>query len=508
MKHINTLLFFLFITSAHAQTSLEQLDLKTGNFGVGFKHIVLTDSTRTYQHIYDFTNSTVLRPIPTSIWYPTDKSQKQTNQLLVADYMQILKEEEEWESLPNEQILNWFYYAPTPENKKHFLELTKAQRDRPPAAGSFPVIVYAPSYQASSIENFALCEYLASYGYVVISSPSRGGSNRFFEGGTLKDLETQARDIEFLIGKVSHLPYADSSKIATMGFSFGGLANVLAQMRNTQLKAIVSLDGSIKYQYETLKKSGFYNIKNVDVPFIHMAQKDIPKAVLKADGIDPSLNNTFEFFEDLQFSKAYKLKFHHLTHSQFSTLGVLFQERDPRQDKSDTEIMTSYKLISLFTLKFLDAYLKNNLSALSFLRSSMKKNEIDTTLISKESKKPIVKSFSFRDFHEQAIRNNYIHLEKLYDSLKKKYPDLELKEGALNTLGLQLTFNKPKSDAGIKIFLLAVALYPDSSNLYDSLAEAYLYQGNKQKAIINFKKSLRLNSQNQNAINRLKQLQN
>jgi len=38
------------------------------------------------------------------------------------------------------------------------------------------------------------------------------------------------------------------------------------------------------------------------------------------------------------------------------------------------------------------------------------------------------------------------------------------------------------------------------------LGEAYLFIGHKTNAIINFKKSLALNPENQNAIDRLKQL--
>ena len=83
--------------------------------------------------------------------------------LTVLDYFEVLKEEEEWEHLPNDQILNWFYYANTPANQKHLLETTTAYGGARSAKGKFPVIIYAPSFQASSIENFALCEYLASW---------------------------------------------------------------------------------------------------------------------------------------------------------------------------------------------------------------------------------------------------------------------------------------------------------------------------------------------------------
>ena len=59
---------------------------------------------------------------------------------------------------------------------------------------------------------------------------------------------------------------------------------------------------------------------------------------------------------------------------------------------------------------------------------------------------------------------------------------------------------------GINIFKLALALYPNSANLYDSLAEGYLFHGEKALAKENFLKSLELNAQNGNAIKRLKEL--
>jgi dienelactone hydrolase len=420
--------------------------------------------------------------------------------------MEILKKEEEWEWLPNEQILNWFYYPNTAANRTHLEEQTSAFYKIRSAEGKFPVLIYAPSYQASSIENFALCEYLASHGYIVVSSPSQGTENRLLEGGTEKDMETQARDIEFLIKEVPRIPQADFDKIATMGFSFGGLSNVLAQMRNERIKATVSLDGSIRYQYTTLQRSPFYSIEKVDVPFVHMAQKDIPEQVLKEDKLNPELNHKFEFYDSLTNSKAYSLKFHHLTHSYFSTLGVLFQPRDNRQDKTDPEIMESYRLISVYTLTFLNAYIQKDTNALQFLENSPQDNGIKRELISQRTKEPTSKPFTFQHFNELALRQGYSDLEKLYHSLLDKHPSLQLSEGNLNNLGLQLVFNPQTSTSGIEVFLFATTLYPQSSNLYDSLAEAYLHIGDKKKAVKNFKKSLRLNAQNQNAIDRLKGL--
>jgi Tfp pilus assembly protein PilF len=52
-----------------------------------------------------------------------------------------------------------------------------------------------------------------------------------------------------------------------------------------------------------------------------------------------------------------------------------------------------------------------------------------------------------------------------------------------------------------------VGVYPNSYNTYDSLAEAYMDNGDKDLAISNYqKKSLELNPNNMNAVEKLKKL--
>ncbi|MET0466284.1 MAG: prolyl oligopeptidase family serine peptidase [Chitinophagaceae bacterium] len=499
-----TLLTVYFFGSA--QVSLQALSLNKGRYYVGFRHYIAYDSTRTYKRSGEWSNKSIYRPIPVSVWYPRDISDK-TKSLTVLDYMHIFKEEAEWEYLPDYQILDWFGYPDTPENRAHFREATSAFEGGKAAKGKYPAIVYAPSFQASSIENFALCEYLASYGYIVIASPSRGAETRSMGMDAGKDMETQARDIEFLIKEIIQNRQADMEKLATIGFSFGGLSNILTQMRNNLVKAIISLDGSIKYQYTTLKKSPYYKIEKTDVPFIHMAQKNIPPEVLAEDKIDSSLNHAFDFYDDLLYSKAYSFKFHDLTHMYFSTLGILFQERDKRQDKTDKEIMESYRLTALYALNFLNAFLKNDRSAHAFLEETPENNGIPAGLISKKSKQPRAKEMSFEDFNGLMYSRQYKNLDPLYDSLLAVNTRFKPEEGKLNNLGLQLLFNTRTSQQGISVLELATKIYPQSANLFDSLAEAYFFVGDTISATENFKQSLTLDPQNQNAIKKLRLLE-
>ncbi len=507
---LTILVFFILfqVYAIYGQTSLKEINLKNGAYTIGFKHYTTIDSTRLYQIKNDFNNQLVFRPIPVSIWYPAEIENSNSKQLTVLDYLEILKEEEESKNLPNELLLDWFPdLGDTPQNRAHLSEKVNAFSNASFLEGKFPVVVYAASFRASSIENFALFEYLASNGFVVISSPSRGTDTRWMEGVTTKAMETQSRDVEFLLKEIHNYEYIDSDSIALMGFSSGGLANAITVMKNKNISVLVSLDGTERYNYPVLEKSPYFNLDRFNIPYVHFAQKEIPEEVLTSDKIPAELNYKFQLYDSLRYSNAYSYKFHDLTHSHFGTIGVLFSYRDKRQDKSDAEIMASYKLLSQHTLQFLNATLKNEENAKAFIENSPDKNGISETLVSEKMKKSLPAAFDYNDFKDLALRRGYRDLIPLYEKTMAKHPTLQLEEGMLNNLGLRLSFNAGKMEQGIHVFLLAVHIHPKSANLYDSLALAYLYNQDFENAIANYRKSLALNPENQNAIDQLKQLE-
>jgi len=92
---------------------------------------------------------------------------------------------------------------------------------------------------------------------------------------------------------------------------------------------------------------------------------------------------------------------------------------------------------------------------------------------------------------EQAIRE--------YQELKvPQRAGYNFDEGELDSLGYELLHAKRVNDA-VRIFQLNVQAYPQSSNVYDSLGEAYMNAGDKSPAIVNYKKSLELNPKNHTA---------
>jgi len=93
-----------------------------------------------------------------------------------------------------------------------------------------------------------------------------------------------------------------------------------------------------------------------------------------------------------------------------------------------------------------------------------------------------------------------------YDQLKtssdgKNRPE----ERVLNGIGYDY-LRAGKMDDTIRIFRKNVAEFPESSNVYDSLGEAYAAVGKKELAIENYEKSLKLDPKNQNGMERLKKL--
>ena len=94
-----------------------------------------------------------------------------------------------------------------------------------------------------------------------------------------------------------------------------------------------------------------------------------------------------------------------------------------------------------------------------------------------------------------------------YKRIKREKPqNAAVQEARLNDVGYSLLRDKRVAEA-IAVFKLNVELYPQSSNAYDSLGEAYLVNGDKELAGANYKKSLELDPHNQNAASVLKKLQ-
>lgn len=95
---------------------------------------------------------------------------------------------------------------------------------------------------------------------------------------------------------------------------------------------------------------------------------------------------------------------------------------------------------------------------------------------------------------------------QVFEEAKKRDAQAILfQEETLNNLGYKL-IGKGRLQDAIEILRLNTEAYPQAFNTYDSLAEAYMINGDKELAIQNYKKSLELNPKNTNAVPMLEKL--
>jgi tetratricopeptide (TPR) repeat protein len=82
-----------------------------------------------------------------------------------------------------------------------------------------------------------------------------------------------------------------------------------------------------------------------------------------------------------------------------------------------------------------------------------------------------------------------------------------LDENQMNRLGYDLLYGARRTQDAIAVFQLNVEDFPESFNVYDSLGEAYMVNGEKELAIKNYQKSLEPNPNNTNGVEMLQKLQ-
>lgn len=102
-----------------------------------------------------------------------------------------------------------------------------------------------------------------------------------------------------------------------------------------------------------------------------------------------------------------------------------------------------------------------------------------------------------REGSQQALKN--------YRKDRKEDGKNAMKEWEMNRLGY-LVLRLKKVDDAIEVFKQNVIDFPQSPGSWDSLAEAYLIKGDKELALVYYKKALELDPENKTAVLRLEEL--
>jgi pimeloyl-ACP methyl ester carboxylesterase len=351
---------------AGSEASSFQFLQKPGPYPVGLKVTDQYDRSRNYptsskQLSKSFSGKDV-RPLQTLVWYPSLRSTGKS--MTVGDYARLADTE-------------IYFDAPRPEQNR-WRSLLKssfdiplwARRDAELAKGKYPVLIYAPSDSSVAWENADLCEYLASHGYVVLASPSMGVSTRDMTDD-LDGINAQARDISFLINYAKSLPDTDCSRVAVVSWSWGGISSLFAAARDSRIDGLVSMDGSMRYYPGLVKMAGDVHPERMTIPLLfftrHVNLEDLESdGVPAADKIGPNVLNAWKHGDLLTVNML------GMAHTEFSSM---FERRESPHRFAENQVAdygrvdanTSYAWVAVYTLNFLDASLKHDTSAKTFL---------------------------------------------------------------------------------------------------------------------------------------------
>ncbi|MES2323299.1 MAG: dienelactone hydrolase family protein [Pseudomonadota bacterium] len=487
-------------TAATPPSTSAALTPEPGPHAVGLRIVQQYDYSRVMEAQVDAFGNTVsagsARPMQILVWYPAKRT---TGALMkVADYRQAGLADVDFDFAVAETAKQRARWMAGPQ-KTQYGASTLAVRDAAPAGGTFPVVIYAPSFASFAHENLDLCEYLASHGYVVIASRSLGARSVTMTDD-VEGVEAQAADIAFLANYAQTLPQADMSKVAAAGYSWGGMANVFAAARSSRIKALVSLDGSIRFHPKIWSAATYVRPARTGVPMLFLgARMPTAESMELDDKLGPSYLNT------MKYSDVYVTTMHPMTHLDFSSWHLRFASDEAFGDYWRADVLQAYRSGALYVHRFLDAYLKNDVSALAFLRETPARHGIGPQVMSMEFRPANFALLGEADFLRGFVKAGHKDALSIYAKMVASSPDFRLSPLNLNKFGYQLLRGKNARGA-VELFKLATHIEPKYGDAFDSEGEAYEVLGDTTSAIAAYEKAVAVDKNQPNAVARLNAL--
>ncbi|MBI9071041.1 MAG: hypothetical protein JEY94_05560 [Melioribacteraceae bacterium] len=470
MSFTKLAIFLLLIVNTHL---LCKSNMEENKYNVGFRYYEEYDTTRFYVYNQD----TIFRPMLINFWYPSNEESEIVN-MNYKQYIDLISIREDF-SKTKDLVENDSYnflnaYAQFAQkqyaiglniNTQEILESpVKACLNLPIEKGEFPLIIYAPSNSKSPIQNHIICEYLASHGFYVISVPS-AGPNSIERKDLEKSILAQVEDMEFILDYAEKSINIDCSNVGLLGFSTGGLATSIFQMKHNNVKAVFSMDGSHEYSlFISLSKLKDYDISKTEIPYFLAGNY--------------SNQSIYPYFNSIKSKNKFFFRMQHLSHFGFVSFWTYFDNCNP--DTIRHNFSTSYQFICESAFTFFDATLNKNLKSNNKLLnlSSQKNNYAVNERLNYSEPTKLLHTF-LQDNIDSAISTYKNHKDTNFN----KY---DYSEEEISALGRMLI--DYDADASEKLYLFNQKEYPDSWHVYFDLAFSYRLKGDvdsAKKALLN-----------------------
>jgi hypothetical protein len=466
------------IVAADAARSQQPLaGLAPGPYGVGFRTQESYDYSRAFRPKKNYFGELLpgerARPMQICVWYPAQPAADQYT-MTYSEYAFPYPEDERFidflsniQNRENGLLLRLFN-----NDGGRVLELMsvplQAVRNAPPASGPFPLIIYHPHWQTGITENIILCEYLAGCGYVVATTHPLS-THSLATTGSASDLESMVRDKEFILSELRGDTLIDHDKLGVLGTGSGGTTALLLQMRNSDVEAVAALVGTFAdhAQLEQVRHNPYYDSAGALVPLLHL--------YCPVEGA-----TDLSLFTSLKYTPRYSTEIKGVQPQDFSNYEIL-SPSDSSVTPTEVQVR-AYRAICRMVRAFFDAELKGDQQAQAFLNSPPADlggpEFLAHQFLPGQDVPPTQQQFV------DIISNNQVGVAiELYEKFRKQDPDLILfPEAAMNVLGYRF-LQRGSADDAVALFKLNAECYPRSANVWDSLADGYLGQGDNQHAL-------------------------
>jgi len=452
LKAANLIVIFLVLSSSFCLAQ----DIIKDVYSVGFKYYKTYDEAR--QYIID--NDTIYRPLLIHFWYPTiENIEKKTYHF--KEYIDLISFRENFNKAQSDVDAYSFNfvnaYAGFAKQQFGLDTNTKTQQilDCPVFAQygvdiaqndkGFPLLIYAPSNSKSSVQNHLICEYLASHGYMVISVGSAGWES-LKRSNDEESIMAQVLDMEYVLRYFEDNLKIKYDGLGLMGFSSGVLANIIFQMNNEKVNAVLSMDGSQEYgSYLPLFKSADFDLNRANVPYCFLVNN------YKNFSIYP-------FYYSIVASDKYMFSMPYLDHNGFVSYWRFFDlcSSNPKGSK----ICTSYDYIESTALAFFNTYLKT---------SPTSESQVDLNIIANEYIKPETNDNALMAQVFNVILTNNINAGIQF--LNENQEAFESKENDIIILSKMIKDHD--MDASVQLMLFNTEIHPNSWKAFFELANVY-----------------------------------
>ncbi|NOR34441.1 MAG: hypothetical protein GQ579_07140 [Bacteroidales bacterium] len=464
-------------------------DLENGPYKVGFESYKTYDETR----LYLLGEDTISRPLLIHFWYPSqEKIEGQA--LNFKHYIDLIAQREDYNRSTSEIDENSFNYVNAYSDfaKRGFGLDTSVHThqilDTPVSARSgislqkigpeFPLLIYAPSNSKSSVQNHMICEYLASHGFMIVSVAS-AGPNSIQRAYIAESTMAQVIDMEHILKYCEDSLNIEYTNLGVFGFSSGGLATTIFQMRNESVDAVLSMDGGQEYgAYPGLYKMEDFNLEKTNVPYCSVVNN------YENFSIYPVYNSVLT-------SEKYMFQMPYLDHNGFISHWRFFESCSPGSIKSPIGI--SYDYMSECALGFFSKYLKPapSLSDSNFFSG-----------LDKEYIRAVSQDYScITTLCNALLDNNLDSAARLVDDHKA---ELFAEETQINILARM--FIDSKIDLAIWLYINNVKNHPDSWQAHYDLGYAYKEKGETLLSKNELLKAKELNPENTDITNLLNEI--